>query len=49
MNDGLAHADQLNEGVAAGLIKKELDDRLTEEQRRKKQVYNTILFKHSLC
>lgn len=39
MSDGLTHADQLNEdGGAAGLIKKELDDRLTEEQKRLKQV-----------
>ena len=45
MTDGLTHTNQLTseqagDGVeAATIIKKELDERLTEEQRRKKQVF----------
>ena len=41
MDSGLPPDNQLTEvgGGAASIIKKELDERLTEEQRRKKQVF----------
>lgn len=41
MNDGLSSSGQLTEEAGtANVIKKELDDRLTEEHKRKKQVHN---------
>ena len=47
MDDTLVPADQ-SEG-AVNLIKKELDERLTEEQRRKQQVYTLLTNTTKVC
>ncbi len=51
MDSGLVQDSQLSEpGGAASLIKKELDERLTEDQRRLKQVQYlvvVVLFMHT--